>query len=230
MRLGGVAILFFSRGVQSERRHRFYGLKDTDRHALTSHMIRTSKDAIIQSGLPYYHIDQKQQNGGDFYSRLSNAFDQVFELGYEAVIAVGCDTPSIGDLQWKAIAQKLLNGEVVLGGTRLGGAYLIGLPKAYNKAQWTKLPWRTDRLFSALEALLHEQETSFTKLDLRTEVHTKAQFITAIAETSALVSKSITRILFGESEINQSSSIWQNQPRFWLLTALRGPPLNSARL
>jgi len=109
---------------------------------------RLAKD----SGLDVIWFDEQKQRGTDFASRFSNAFQDLFDQGYERVISIGNDCPNlqIGHIQ-KSI-QQLENNDLVLGPAQDGGVYLLGITKkAFDKNTFAQLPWQQNNLYQTIK-------------------------------------------------------------------------------
>ena len=135
----------FSRRLDSEARAKAWlGRGELRRNrALAGTLIRHTQRSAAASGLPVFEIDERLQHGDDFGQRLADAFQQVFSLGYRAVIAIGNDCPSIAQTDWQAITAALASGQTVIGPTPHGGAYLIGLQAAqFDPQAFATLAWQ----------------------------------------------------------------------------------------
>jgi hypothetical protein len=69
------------------------------------------------------------QRGNDLSERLNGAFERLFSLGYEQVVAIGADSPTL-PLDYIEGAFELLakvENDLVLGPSADGGYYLIGM-------------------------------------------------------------------------------------------------------
>lgn len=119
---------------------------------LLATLIGRSYRVAQRSGLPVYWLDETRQAGGGFGQRLADAYRQVFDQGYEAVIAIGNDCPDLlpGDLV--AAAQQLARYPMVCGPAADGGAYLIGLRReAFDAAGLAALDWDDTQSRTALD-------------------------------------------------------------------------------
>src|SRR5437870_4337174 len=74
----------------------------------------------IPSG-PYVH----RQAGHDFATRLENAIARINELGYDEVVVIGRDCPTLRPLDIEHAFGKLESRKLVLGPDHRGGCYLI---------------------------------------------------------------------------------------------------------
>lgn len=94
------------------------------------------------------------QHGESFGHRLVSAAADAFGRGYENVVVVGNDCPTIErsdiDLAFKTLAE----GPIVAAPTTDGGAFLVGFRRnGFNPAPLISLPWCTPSLYRAFMAL-----------------------------------------------------------------------------
>jgi glycosyltransferase A (GT-A) superfamily protein (DUF2064 family) len=79
---------------------------------------------------------------------------EVYAKGFERVLVVGNDCPSILPSHLRAAAQMLEQGQNVLGPDRRGGVWLIGLQRDdFSASQLTDLSWETPDLYADMAAL-----------------------------------------------------------------------------
>lgn len=152
------AILYFSRSPDAEASHKVVhrGSRKSNKRVLGLLVGHTLTQAR-RSGMDVIQVDETRQVGDSFGSRLSNAFQQLFDAGYEQVIAIGNDCPAIEGINWKALEEQVAEKKALLGPTPTGGTYLIGLHKdRFCREAFSRLPWQTSKLYSALKHLLQD--------------------------------------------------------------------------
>jgi len=146
------AILLFSRSPGQEAAAKSFcpRHKKANRQiarSLIAHSLKTAR----ASGLPVYYASLQQ--GHTFGERLCHAIEQVWERGYERVLVIGNDCPSLSVGTLRFAASRLQTLSLVLGPSRDGGLYLIGLDRtAWHAADFCQLPWETPALQQALQA------------------------------------------------------------------------------
>ena len=108
-------------------------------------------------------MDSSNQTGNSFGERLANAFENIYSKGFDRVIAIGNDTPSLSSETITTAENGLNNNEVVLGPSSNGGVYLIGISKkAYNRSTFLQVSWQTSRVYQDLGfRLLSSKSTKF---------------------------------------------------------------------
>ncbi len=108
-------------------------------------------------GLAHPGMHQVAQEGRDLGERQAHAFAWGFDAGYDVVLLRGSDTPDLpGDMLLEA-AEKLAasSAQIVLGPSRDGGYYLIGLkglhPQLFDGLSWSTGSVLADTLSRARE-------------------------------------------------------------------------------
>ncbi|MFW6348098.1 MAG: DUF2064 domain-containing protein [Cyclonatronaceae bacterium] len=151
-----IAVLFFSRSAAAESRSKqFVKGNAAQNERISRLLIDTALDNVRASGLPCFVFDESQQVGKTFGTRLSNAFQAIYDKGFDAVISVGNDTPALSQVAWPEVIRSLQQGRAVIGPSHSGGAYLIGMPKAlFDVRRFQALPWRSSALLGALQPFL----------------------------------------------------------------------------
>ena len=170
-----IAVLYFSRSARLEGSAKawFSGRAVQKNTALAEVLIQKTADALALANLPVYHCHEGKQNGHTFGEKIANAYQEVFSQGYQAVIAVGNDTPGLDQLDWASIKASLLNGQSVIGPSQRGGAYLIGIPKSnFSKAAFQDLPWQSSALMPALVNLCAANEINALCLPVLRDLNT----------------------------------------------------------
>ena len=168
------AILIFSRSSHTEAREKNF--VDSDQNILIAKKFISSTIATAKATqLPVYFISEQNQNGDSFGERITNAFKNVFDNGFENVIAIGNDSPELNESHLIQAAEHLAPGNAVIGPSLDGGAYLIGINKKDFKPEQLKLlEWETSSLYDTIQAYFEVDETycfSLKKLrDLDNEV------------------------------------------------------------
>ncbi|MCB0663751.1 MAG: DUF2064 domain-containing protein [Saprospiraceae bacterium] len=225
-----IALLFFSRTPKAEASAKswFAPNHGPANLQLASTLFRQTQNLLEQSGMPVFHFHEGNQEGGSFGEKISHAFEAVFTKGFEAVIAVGNDTPELDNLDWDRVVDHLQQGRSVVGPTHRHGTYLIGLTKAaFDFHTFATLPWQTYGLFDAMAAYLNRQPKGFYSLAILHDINTLDD-LKAVLESNGLSAylKSFFRLLIGSLPDNPfntqnllSTGVTYQSP------SLRAPPL-----
>lgn len=98
----------------------------------------------------------RAQGGGDLGARLARAFNRLGADGYDRVVVIGSDSPTLPRRRLQSAFATLNRGEAVLGPARDGGYYLIGLrlPRAGLSRLFRGIDWGTPRAFRQTRARL----------------------------------------------------------------------------
>lgn len=135
---------------------------DVDRHIYFSDVIIPSK----------WKKDQKfVQQGNNLGERMQNAFQHGFEKGYENIILIGSDLPSISKEIIDTGFKKLNNNDVVFGPAEDGGYYLIGMSKM-NTSVFENKPWSQSELLDVTLGELKEQQQKIGQIKTLNDIDT----------------------------------------------------------
>lgn len=98
-----------------------------------------------------HEVQLLDQIGEDLGSRMEHAFREIFERGYQRVLVVGADLPSLPSDCYTQAFSLLADHDLVLGPSLDGGYYLIGLTRPAPEL-FAGIPWSTDRVFELTRA------------------------------------------------------------------------------
>lgn len=90
------------------------------------------------------------QVGKDLGQRMHRTFVDLFAQGYQQVIIVGTDVPTLPLTVYQEAFAILSHSEVVLGPALDGGYYLIGLTRP-TEDLFAGIPWSTDQVLAATQ-------------------------------------------------------------------------------
>jgi hypothetical protein len=83
------------------------------------HLFSSSRGSVPQESRIH------QQVGRDFTARLENAIEKINELGYDEIVVIGRDCPSLRPIDIENAFAELGTRKLVLGPDHRGGCYLI---------------------------------------------------------------------------------------------------------
>lgn len=125
---------------------------------------------VQKTGLPYFVFSEEEQTGATFGERYTNAIERVYEKGFDTIITIGNDTPNLQTRQLLETAELLKQHKSVVGPSKDGGFYLLGMHKSqFDKAIFLALPWQTSRLCQIITAQL-EQHTTVCRLNVLQDI------------------------------------------------------------
>lgn len=82
----------------------------------------------------------RQQNGLNLGEKMNNAMQEIFNSGYNRVVLIGSDIPSVRAINIKRAFYLLNHSDVVIGPSEDGGYWLIGMrkfiPDAFNISRY----------------------------------------------------------------------------------------------
>jgi hypothetical protein len=226
---GKIAVLYFSRTAATEGRAKaWFSAAAPERNATLADALILHTDHFLQnSGLPVFHYHEGNQRGNSFGERIANAFQDTFSLGYEAVIAVGNDTPEMSRLDWNRIIEPLRSGQCVLGPTFRRGAYLIGLTaEMFEKTGFLKLPWQSRRLLQALIDFCQTDQDPVILLDTLRDINS-CDDLKLLAQSGAVdpaLQYLFLLLLFSRAEVHSAQTVFlPKMPRMGS-SLFRAPP------
>lgn len=87
------------------------------------------------------------QVGADLGERMHQVFAVLFGQGYQRVLIIGTDAPTLPQSTYQEALSLLTTHDVVLGPALDGGYYLIGLTRPVPEL-FAAMPWSTDRVLA----------------------------------------------------------------------------------
>ncbi|WP_460217814.1 TIGR04282 family arsenosugar biosynthesis glycosyltransferase [Psychroserpens sp. MEBiC05023] len=89
------------------------------------------------------HFNKKLQIGNDLGERMSNAFEELIQSGYDKVIIIGSDLLDLNNTLISKAFEKLEDHDVVIGPALDGGYYLLGM-KTLHQSIFKNKAWGTE--------------------------------------------------------------------------------------
>lgn len=156
---------------------------------------RETLNKVKSTGLPYFHVSEKEQTGHSFAERFTNAIQSIYDKGYDTVISIGNDTPHLKSSQILLAFQQLATHDIVLGPSHDGGFYLMGLKKSHFSAEtFLKLPWQTSRLSQSIYRLINSNKTNLYTLEVLSDIDTIAD-IRSVLNSQKRISSRLRQLL-----------------------------------
>jgi uncharacterized protein len=217
------AILFFSASNKTEVSRKKLTVSRQQTEAVTTVFIQKNLEILRGLDVPFFWISDEGQRGNSFGERLENAFTDVYNKGFENVIAIGNDCL---DLTQNHILQAIENfkrGPSVFGATTDGGVYLLGFQKEFFKQIDLKnISWQTNNVFTELTQLVDNQ--CFI-LETLSDIDNANDLIEFLKNTSQSIKNTFVSLL-KKQEPKPLISV-KNYIRQYLLSikSLRAPPI-----
>lgn len=184
------AILIFANSAKKEAERKSF-LSAEVFSALNNQILKT----VEKSGIEYLHISEEKQVGSTFGVRFSNAIEAVFQKGFENVITIGNDTPHLKTYHLIDTLRKLEENDFVLGPSKDGGFYLMGIKKDhFNKDDFQILPWQTNRLHKKITSIAHHKNLEIQYLEPLIDIDSKED-LRLIIHSFKAISSSILKLL-----------------------------------
>jgi rSAM/selenodomain-associated transferase 1 len=118
-------------------------------------------------------IPQRGENLGE---RLTHCFADLFALGFESVVVIGADSPTLpGEYVFDAFECFETDDDVVIGPTEDGGYYLVGMRKLHKRI-FEDIPWGSAGALDATIERAREAELNLVLLPEWRDVDTPEDF------------------------------------------------------
>mgnify|MGYP002277113502 CR=1 FL=1 len=120
--------------------------------------------------------DKRLQHGDDLGERMAEAFRQAFDEGYSKPVIIGSDCPGLTPKIIEKAFDGLVTHDVVLGPSRDGGYYLLGMSSFYGDL-FIDIPWSTPFVFDQTVAKIKSLDLSFNTLPVLNDIDTEQDLI-----------------------------------------------------
>jgi len=118
------------------------------------------------------HYQKQLQTQGDLGQKMSDAFEWGFQSGYKEISIIGSDCYELNPEIIMSGFQELSTHDAVLGPTRDGGYYLLGLKKLRGELFQNK-NWGTDSVAADTLNDLNELDLDYRTLETLNDVDTE---------------------------------------------------------
>jgi rSAM/selenodomain-associated transferase 1 len=128
------------------------------------------------------------QTGDDLGARMARAFADMFALGYQRVLVIGTDLPTLPGSALNDAVKLLAAHDLVLGPACDGGYYLIGLRKP-APGLFAGIPWSTNRVLPLTQQKAAAEGLTTALLPVRRDIDTVDDLMAVIEETGVAGAK-----------------------------------------
>lgn len=225
------ALMVFSLSARKEaqRKRLFSSGKRAVTYDFFDQLINQTAEIAFSAGIDVIWVDERKQRGANFGDRYTNAFEDIFNQGYENIISIGNDCPELTSALLKTAINELKKEKLVLGPALDGGLYLLGLNQnLFNAEEFRSLPWLQETLYTELAFSALRKGLAYHCLETLSDIdNTKDIKEFAFRNPGTLLSNFIIQYLLEFSQkFNSTSftfiSLFRKEQNF-----LRGPPLFS---
>ncbi len=136
---------------------------DADHYIFYSDFIPKSVDNLIEN----YNF--QVQEGLGLGERMKNAFNLLFQKGYQKVIIIGTDCADIEPRHIESAIQKLNINPIVIGPAEDGGYYLLGMKK-FVPGIFDGIDWSTEKVFKQTIGKLESAELNFDTIEMLSDI------------------------------------------------------------
>lgn len=117
------------------------------------------------------HFDKKLQQGDDLGERMSAAFREAFDDGYEKVVIIGSDCPDLAPHHIKKAFEELASNDAVIGPSKDGGYYLLALTN-FHPELFSGVAWSTPEVYEKTKEFFGQLGLSFSTLEMLNDIDT----------------------------------------------------------
>ena len=177
---------------------------------------QTSADAFL--------IDSYHQQGKSFAERITNAFSETYAKGYENVICIGNDCPSLTLNLLENAIKEVESNKIVLGPTKDGGAYLIAIPKnQFNTSAFTQVKWQSTQTYNNLKNLYQSVKADILETEILIDIDKPEDILNS--DDSTYIIKLLVQLIinFADKFIQNIFQLKLNANKVDALS-LKGPP------
>ncbi|WP_304063600.1 TIGR04282 family arsenosugar biosynthesis glycosyltransferase [Pedobacter glucosidilyticus] len=184
--------------------------------ALTKHTL----SLVSRCKRDFYWIDSLKQHGDSFGEKITNAFHDIFSKGYQHIICIGNDTLQLDDQHLSVAIDAVERQQVILGPSKDGGTYLIGLSKNnFNPILFKSIKWQSSHTYKNLKEVFADVELVETAL---LEDFDHFSMLKKLPKSSIL---SFIKALIIAFKNNFATFVWLHDETFlYRYKALRAPP------
>jgi len=115
--------------------------------------------------------EKKVQIEGDLGEKMSHAFRAGFDDGFIPIVIIGSDCLQLRRDHIERAFLLLKNSDVVIGPSRDGGYYLLGM-NAYQPVVFAGKSWSQPTLYAETIGTLKQQHLSYTELEMLNDIDT----------------------------------------------------------
>lgn len=101
----------------------------------------------IEKDWQHNSYQQHLQSGNDLGERMSNAFSEIFKLGYQRVAIIGSDCYELTSAIIEKSLSELSENDIVIGPAKDGGYYLLAM-KSLHPELFKNKTWSSDSVLS----------------------------------------------------------------------------------
>ncbi|MEO6452798.1 MAG: TIGR04282 family arsenosugar biosynthesis glycosyltransferase [Ginsengibacter sp.] len=118
---------------------------------------------------PNIIFNKKQQYGNDLGERMMNAFNEIFETGYERVSIIGSDCIELTGTIILTAFKELESSDIVIGPAADGGYYFLGMKKLHT-ALFYNIKWSTANVLEETIAGCDKEHLTYKLLPVLNDI------------------------------------------------------------
>lgn len=228
------AILLFAHATAQEAKAKAFasGRSARTNKKIADVLLDQTLAVVRKADLPLITVYTAGQKGNTFGERLANAFQDAFGAGYQRVICIGSDCPTLAAADLLQAQEALQRQNMVVGPAADGGAYLIGMHiDCFDPESFAMLNWQTGQVLHELSIYSFRHQAvlnGFELLQERADVDSKEDLCLVLENLPAYnrFKVQILNILSGRASRAFAFRHFLRKPLGWSLRELqlRAPP------
>ncbi len=220
------AILLFSRTASAEAVAKPLAASNGTARTVAKLLVTHAKQLAKSTQLPFFLFSEKQQIGHTFGERFANAFEAIYQLGFQRVIAIGNDCLTLSKSDILAAATELQSTPLVIGAATDGGAYLVGLDRiAFQKVSFENILWQSEFTCQSIVQFVEKQGLQVKIGVAKSDVDSVADWQKVLRSITSFLRYQLIRLL--HTVVNQPALTRNSIINVQYLTstiAFRAPP------
>ena len=130
-------------------------------------------------------FEKNLQQGTDLGTRMYNAFDKVFEEGYEDAAIIGTDCMELSSGIIMKAFEYLIFFDIVIGPAKDGGYYLLAMKTAHREL-FENITWSTENVLQQTLEICEQLGLSVQLLEELSDIDNEEDWLNASSKNASL--------------------------------------------
>lgn len=130
-------------------------------------------------------FEKNLQQGSDLGMRMYNAFEKVFDEGYEDAAIIGTDCMELSSGIIMKSFEYLIFFDVVIGPAKDGGYYLLAM-KSAHKELFENIKWSTQNVLQQTLKICEQQGLSVQLLEELSDIDNEEDWLNASSKNASM--------------------------------------------
>lgn len=125
-----------------------------------------------------FEFSRQVQKGNDLGERMKNAFELLFNRGYQNVLIIGSDCLELNTTTIEKGFAALDKSDIVIGPAMDGGYYLLGL-KTHSPFLFENVEWSTSGVLQQTLTICNEHNMRYSLLEVLSDIDEPEDWLNA---------------------------------------------------